>query len=136
MDYNNEKEDEVLDKNISKISLLWAVLSVQWIGLINNLQATWTSIIATLLTPIILAAICGMIITKPMKKICELYEMCRYDIRKTAIKTAVVKSVSVYIVGILLMQIISFGLPILYSSIALAVGLTSTYKHLKNHIND
>lgn len=128
-----DKNEEIRDAYTVKISLLWAVLSIEWIGVIDNLQGTWSSLLSPLLCIVILAAIGFGILQFFAKKYDILYLKCHYDARKKSVQSGFGIGIIIYIIGIAFMYSTGFGVPIVYSSIAVAAGLSKAYKIVKTN---
>ncbi len=125
------KNEEVRDSYTMKLSLLWAVLSIEWIGVIDNLQPTWSSLLSPLLCVVIVAVIGFGILQFFAKKYDILYLKCHYDARKKSVQSGFGIGIIIYIIGIVFMYLTGLGVPIAYSSIAMALGLLKAYKTVK-----
>ena len=125
------KNEEVRDSYTMKLSLLWAVLSIEWIGVIDNLQPTWSSLLSPLLCVVIVAVIGFGILQFFAKKYDILYLKCHYDARKKSVQSGFGIGIIIYIIGIVFMYLTGLGVPIAYSSIAMALGLLKAYNTVK-----
>ena len=126
-----DNNEEIRDAYTVKIALLWAVLSVEWLGVINNLEGTWSSLLSPILCILIVAAVGFGVLQFFSKKYDELYLQCHYDARKKSVRGGFALGIIIYIIGIIFMYSTGVGVPILYSSIAAIAGLTKAYKTVK-----
>lgn len=128
-----DNNEEIRDAYTAKISLLWAALSIEWIGVIDNLQPTWSSLLALLLSIFAIAVVGFCILQFFAKKYDILYLKCHYDVRKKSVRGGFVIGIIIYIIGIAFMYSTGVGVPIVYSSIAVAAGLSKAYKTVKTN---
>lgn len=128
-----DSNENIRDEYTVKISLLWAVLSIEWIGVIDNLQPTWSSLLSPILCVFVIAVIGFCILKFFAKKYDILYLKCHYDARKKSVQSGFGIGIIIYIIGIAFMYFTGVGLPIVYSSIAVAAGLSKAYKIVKSN---
>lgn len=128
-----DKNEEIRDDYTAKISLLWAVLSIEWLGVIDNLKPTWSSLLSPLLCVVVTAVIGFCILEFFAKKYDILYLKCHYDARKKSVQSGFGIGIIVYIIGIAFMYVTGMGVPIAYSSIAVAAGLSTAYQIAKSN---
>lgn len=126
-----DSNEEIRDTYTAKISLLWAFLSIEWIGVINNLEGTWSSLLTPLFCVFIVAVVGFCVLQFFAKKYDKLYLKCHYDIRKKSVRSGFCVGIIIYIIGIVFMYLSGVGVPIIYSSIATGAGLIKAYKIVK-----
>lgn len=126
-----DSNEEIRDTYTVKLALLWAVLSVEWLGVIDNLEGTWASLISPLLCVLIVAVVGFGVLQIFAKKYDILYLQCHYDARKKSVRSGFMLGIIIYIIGIIFYYSTEVGVPIIYSSIAVAVGLMKAYKTVK-----
>lgn len=126
-----DSNEEIRDTYTLKIALLWAALSIEWLGVIDNLEGTWTSLLSPLLCVFIVAVVGFAILQFFAKKYDILYLQCHYDARKKSVHSGFTVGIIIYIIGIIFYYSTRVGVPIIYSSIALAAGLITAYRIVK-----
>lgn len=128
-----EGKDNVRAAYTAHISLIWALLSVEWESYLAALEPTWTDLIGVCLAMLIIAGVCYAVLGRFTLKYDVLYLSCRYADRKKSVTTGIVTAAAVYIIGILFFYVTWIGLPIIYSTAALSVGFYRAYKVVKEN---
>lgn len=128
-----DKEETVIDSATAKISLVWSVLSFEWVSALERLEPTWKDIFSQLGAILMLAAIAYAVLVKIMKKYDEYYLACHFDDRARSKKTGILVGTVIYVVGLAAVYGIGLGMPIFYSTVGLTVGIYMAFKIAKEN---